>query len=55
MKKKNLSFIKFPSQRFSVSKADCVIRVENYLNNMYSIRCYCLKKIGVDTSTINRD
>ena len=38
---------------FSISKADCVFRDEDYLKNIWSIRLYFHEKFGIDLSVIN--
>ena len=44
-----------PNKRYSISKDDCVIRVKDYLQNIWHIRNYFLTKFGTDPPIINGD
>ena len=40
-------FNKVPNKRFSISKADCIIRIKKHLKNIWNIRRYFLQKFGI--------
>ena len=44
-----------PNKRYLVSKEDCIIRVEDYLKNIWSFRYCFIKTFGVDPPIINGD
>lgn len=44
-----------PNKRYSISKEDCVTRVQDYLKNIWSVRYYFIKTFGVDPPIINGD
>ena len=44
-----------PNKRYSVKKGDLVIRLQDYLKNVWRIRRYFIEKYGVDPPTINGD
>ena len=44
-----------PNKQRSISKEDCIIRVQDYLKNIWSLRCYFIKTFGVDPPIINWD
>ena len=44
-----------PNKRYSISKEDYIIRVQDYLKNIWSLRYYFIKTFGVDLPIINGD
>ena len=44
-----------PNKRYSIKKEDLVERLQDYLKNVWSIRCYFIEKYGVDPPIINGD
>ena len=44
-----------PNKRYAIKKEDLVIRLEDYLKNIWRIRRYFLEKYGVDPPIINGD
>ena len=44
-----------PNKRYSISREDCIIRVQDYLTNIWSLRYYLIKTFGVDPPVINGD
>ena len=47
--------LKHCSKPFCISKADCIIRVKDYLTNIWSIRWCFLEKCGIDLPITNGD
>ena len=54
MKEYNVSFRK-PSERHALKKEDRVVRIQDYLKNIWMIREYFLERYGIDPSIINGD
>ena len=44
-----------PNKRYSISKENCIVRVQDYLKNIWSLRYYFIKTFGVDPPIINGD
>ena len=44
-----------PNKWYLISKEDCIIRVQNYLKNICSLRYYFIKTFGVDPPILNGD
>lgn len=44
-----------PNKRFSIKKEDLVTRFEDYLQNVWLVRNFFLKKYGIDPPVINGD
>ena len=44
-----------PNKWHSISKEDCIIRVQDYLKNIWSLRHYFIKTFDVDPPIINGD
>ena len=44
-----------PNKCYSIKKEDLVERLQDYLKNVWSIRCYFIEKYGVDPPIINGD
>ena len=44
-----------PNKRFSIKKEDLVTRFEDYLQNIWLVRNFFLKKYGIDPPVINGD
>ena len=44
-----------PNKRFSIKKEDLVTRIEDYLQNVSTVRKFFIKKYGIDRPVINRD
>ena len=54
MKEYNVSFRK-PSERHALKKEDRVVRIQDYLKNIWMIREYFLDTYGIDPPIINGD
>ena len=44
-----------PNKRYSISRDDCIVRTEDYLKNIWSLRHYFIKTFGIDPPIINGD
>ena len=44
-----------PNKRFRISQEDRIIRVNNYLQNIWSVRQYFIRKYNIDPPVINGD
>ena len=44
-----------PNKRFSIKKEDLVTRIEDYLQNVWTVRNFFIKKYGIDPPVINGD
>ena len=44
-----------PNKRFSIKKEDLVTRIEDFLQNLWTVRNFFIKKYGIDPPAINGD
>ena len=44
-----------PNKRFSIKKEDLVTRIEDYLQNVWTVRNFFIKKYSIDPPVINGD
>ena len=44
-----------PNKRFSIKKEDLVTRIEDYLQNVWTVQNFFIKKYGIDPPVINGD
>ena len=54
MKEYNVSLRK-PNKKYAIKKEDRIIRIKDYLKNIWTIRKYFIHKYGVDPPAINGD
>ena len=54
MKEYNVSLRK-PNKKYAIKKEDRIIRIKDYLKNIWMVRKYFIDKYGVDPPVINRD
>ena len=54
MKKYNVSLRK-PNKKYAIKKEDRIIRIKNYLKNIWTVRKNFIDKYGVDPTVINGD
>ena len=47
--------LKKPNKRFSIKKEDLLIRLQDYLQNIWTVRRYFIQKYGIDPPIINGD
>ena len=47
--------LRHPNKRYSISKEDCSIRVQDYLKNIWNVRHYFITKFGIDLPIMNGD
>ena len=54
MKEYNVSLRK-PKKKYAIKKEDGIIRIKDYLNNIWTVRKYFIDRYGVDPTVINGD
>ena len=54
MKEYNVSLRK-PNKKYAIKKEDRIIRIKDYLKNIWTVRKYFINKHGVDPPVINGD
>ena len=54
MKEYNVSLRK-PNKKYAIKKEDRIIRIKDYLKNIWTVRKYFIHKYGVDPPAINGD
>ena len=47
--------LKKPNKRFSIKKEDLLIRLQDYLQNIWTVRRYFIQKYGINPPIINGD
>ena len=47
--------LKKPNKRYSIAKEDVIIRVTDYLKNIWTVRRYFIETFGIDPPIINGD
>ena len=45
--------LKKPNKRYSIAKEDVIIRVTDYLKNIWTVRRYFIETFGIDPPIIN--
>lgn len=50
---KSMGFLSKPYKRYSISRDECIIRIEDYLKIIWSLRRYFIKTFGRDPSIID--
>ena len=55
MRVKNNVSLRKPNKKYAIQKEDPIIRIKDYLKNIWTVRKYFIDKYGVDPPFINGD